>query len=72
MSAAIWTVVVGGLRMQLRESRGGYTLVFSIVSDPTQVCLTHLGCDRANALHIFARKVECHRTMIGETRENLA
>lgn len=72
MSVNLWTVVVGGLKMSLRESRGGYTLVFSIVSDPTQVCLTHLGSDRANALHIFARKVECHRMMTGEARENLA
>jgi hypothetical protein len=70
MSVVLWNVVVGGLQMTLREAAGpNYTLVFRALHDPVQISITHLGCDRRYALHIFARKVECHRAMVGESTE---
>lgn len=65
-SVSLWKVVVGGLKMQLRESRGGYTIVFEVVGKPQEVSLTHLGTNREHALHIFARKVSCHRGLVGQ------
>ena len=67
MSVILWKITVGGLEMSLREARGpNYTMVYRLVTDPIQVALTYLGCDRSHAVHIFARKVECHRMLVGD------
>ena len=67
MSANLWTVIVGGLKMSLREAAGPrYTLVFQATHDPVQISITSLGEDRSHALHIFARKVQCHRMIVGD------
>lgn len=65
MSVSLWKVYVGGLWMELREHRGGYTSVFGIIGRPEEVAIVHLGKDREHAHNIFARKVECHRTLVG-------
>lgn len=65
MSVVLWKEVIGGLEMVLREARGpNYTMVFRSIHDPVQISITHLGCDRHNAMHIFASKLRCHRTLI--------
>ena len=64
MSAILRKVIVAGLRLELWESRGPrYTLVFSILSDPDKVSITHLGKCPYHAAHIFTRKVDCHRIL---------
>jgi hypothetical protein len=69
MSYVMYEVIVGALHMELRESPSchgkRYTLVFSIMSQPKEISITYLGNNRAAATHIFARKVELHRTVVG-------
>jgi hypothetical protein len=65
-SAVLISVVVGGLKMELWESRGPrYSIVFSIVAQPDAISITYMGCDRALAWQVFSRKVECHRSLVG-------
>lgn len=72
-SAVLWDVIVGGLRMQLRESRGpNYTSVFWVAQEPDRISITHLGCDQRLALHTFGRKVECHRMLADTPIEEIA
>lgn len=60
------TVQVGGLWMSLRQTRGGYTLLFGILTEPDKVSITHLGNDRQHAIEIFCRKVHCHQLLVGD------
>ena len=66
MSAILRKAIVAGLRLELWESRGPrYTLVFRIVAEPDAVSITYLGSNYHDAAHIFVRKVECHRILVG-------
>ena len=66
MSAVLCRVIVGALRMELWESPGPrYKLVFRIVAEPDAVSITYLGSNYHDAAHIFVRKVECHRILVG-------
>jgi hypothetical protein len=65
MKAVLWSITVGALRMQLWERPGGYYVVLNLLGHPEEVSIVYLGSDRHRAIEIFARKVECHRTMVG-------
>lgn len=66
MTKPIWTVAIGGLWMQLVESRGNYSIVFEIPDiEPFACSVSYVGRDRQLAVSVFARKVALHRLLMG-------
>jgi hypothetical protein len=68
-SRVIWSVTVSGFRLELWVSRShdpyspNFTMLFSILAQPTAVSITYLGQDAEEATALFCHKVEVHRRM---------